>query len=146
MGISVEMELRTVWRSFGIGVSAGLRSMTAPAVVRWRLRDPLRLALAALAVGELVADKLPATPARTIPPALLFRVLSGGFAGSTLAHTLDNDRATGAVAGALGAVVGAYGGMGLRSAIVRASGLPDPVVALAEDALAVGGAVLASRP
>jgi uncharacterized membrane protein len=118
--------------------------MTGPAVVRWRARDPARLALAALAFGELVADKLPGTPARTIPPALAFRAFAGGFAGRSVAVSFDADRTAGAVAGAVGAVAAAYLGMALRARIVRASGLPDPLVALAEDALAVSGAIAAS--
>ncbi len=133
-------------RPFCIGLTCGLRSMTGPAVVRWRAHDPARLALAALAVGELIADKLPSTPARTIPPALVFRALSGGFSGRGVAKAFNTDRTNGAVAGAVGAVVAAFVGMTLRGAIVRSSGLPDPVVAMAEDALAIYGAIAASGP
>jgi uncharacterized membrane protein len=140
------MEIRTVMRSFGIGATCGLRSMMGPAVVRWRVRDPARLALAALAVGELIADKLPTTPARTIPPALLFRALSGGFSGRSLAVSLDADRAAGAVAGTLGALIATYAGMAIRAGVVRYARLPDPLVALAEDALALAGAVAVTRP
>jgi uncharacterized membrane protein len=139
----IAMRREVVVRSFGIGMSCGLRSMIGPAVVRWRDRDPVRLALAALAAGELVADKLPATPPRTIPPALIFRAISGGFSGHWVARSLAEDGRSGACIGALGALVGAYAGMAVRSRIVRASGLPDPLVALAEDALALGGAVAA---
>src|SRR6266849_2526604 len=73
--------------AFAIGIIAGLRSLTAPAVVAWAAhRGWLNLhntALAfmgsTLAVGiftvlalvELVADQLPSTPARTKPPALI---------------------------------------------------------------------------
>ena len=131
-------------RAFGLGVTCGLRSMTGPAVVRWRARDPLRLALAGLAAGELIADKLPATPPRTIPPALVFRAISGGFSGYWVARSLAADGSSGALAGALGALAGAFGGMAVRSRIVRASGLPDPLVALAEDFLALGGALAAT--
>ncbi len=119
--------------------------MTGPAVLSWRARDPARLALAALAAGELIADKLPGTPARTIPPALAFRALSGGYAGRSVARSLAADGRAGAIAGAAGAIAAAYLGMALRSAIVRATRLPDPIVALGEDALAIGGAVQATR-
>jgi uncharacterized membrane protein len=140
------METGTVLRSFAIGATCGLRSMTGPAVVRWRARDPARLAWAALALGELVADKLPSTPARTIPPALAFRALSGGFAGRSLAGSLDGERPAGTLAGAAGSVLAAYGGMALRAAVVRSTGLPDLLVALVEDVVAVGGAIAISRP
>jgi len=65
----------------GIGVVAGLRSLTAPAVVAWAANlgwinlhnSPLAfmgskwtvVIFTALAVVELVADQLPSTPART---------------------------------------------------------------------------------
>lgn len=138
------MQRNAIVRSFGIGLTCGLRSMTGPAVVRWRARDPIRLAFAGLAAGELIADKLPATPPRTIPPALIFRAISGGFAGYSVARSLGAGGRGGALAGAAGAVLGAYAGMALRTRLVAASGLPDPLVALAEDAVAVSGAIAAS--
>ncbi len=138
------METGTLLRSFAIGMTCGLRSLTGPAVVCWRARDPARLALAGLAVGELIADKLPTTPARTIPPALIFRAISGGLAGRRVARSLAADARSGLLAGALGAVIAAYAGKALRGRIVRAGGLPDPLVALAEDAVAIGGAISAS--
>ena len=69
--------------AFLIGVVAGLRSMTAPAVVSWAARlgwlhlEDTGLAflgyaftpwvLSVLAIGELIADKLPKTPSRKAP-------------------------------------------------------------------------------
>ena len=70
----------TLLLAFLIGVFAGLRSLTAPAVVAWavhlgrlRLVQPLAHIDSAasvtiftiLAVAELIADKLPKTPSRT---------------------------------------------------------------------------------
>lgn len=118
--------------------------MTGPAITRWRLSDPLRLVYAAMALGELMADKLPATPARTIPPALVFRVLSGGFAGRSVASAFGGDRTGGMLAGAGGAILGAYGGHALRASIVRGTRLPDPIVAVVEDVIAVYGAIAAT--
>ena len=67
-----------------IGVVAGLRSLTAPAVVAWAaflgwidlhgtwaswVANVITVVvLTILAVGELVTDKLPKTPPRTAPP------------------------------------------------------------------------------
>jgi uncharacterized membrane protein len=118
--------------------------MTGPAVLSWRAREPTRLAIAALAAGELIADKLPATPPRTTPPALVFRALSGGFCGRRVALAFDADPTAGTLAGATGAVAAAFVGMALRSRIVRWTGLPDPLVALAEDAVAIAGAAAAT--
>jgi uncharacterized membrane protein len=108
------------------------------------MRDPARLALAALAAGELIADKLPATPARTIPPALIFRGVAGGFTGRAVALAAGEAAARGIVAGAAGAIVAAYLGQSVRAWVVHASRLPDPVVAIAEDALAVSLAITAT--
>jgi uncharacterized membrane protein len=119
--------------------------MTGPAVIRWRAGDPLRLAIAALAVGELLADKLPVAPPRTIPPALLFRALSGGYCGRAAADGSAGERLYGTLAGVLGAIAASYGGLVVRAAVVRLSRLPDPLVALAEDALAIGAAIRATR-
>ncbi len=139
------MEIQTIVRSFGIGAATGLRSMSGPAVTRWRAGDPIRLAFAALAAGELVADKLPATPARTVAPALAFRALTGAFAAASAIEGSRNERIAAALAGTLGAVSAAYVGMWLRAAIVRGLHLPDALVALGEDALAVGAAVALTR-
>src|SRR5215471_893137 len=85
---------------FGIGLIAGLRSMTAPAAVSWGARlkwigldhsslsflasSVAAYALAVFAIGELIADKLPMTPSRTKPPSLIFRLLTGGLSGAAL--------------------------------------------------------------
>src|SRR4051794_1145193 len=87
--------------AFGIGIVAGLRSMTAPAVVAWAtafgwlqlgatpvafLGTPAaRYLLAACMLAELVADKLPFTPSRTRPGPLAVRIASGALAGAALA-------------------------------------------------------------
>ena len=73
--------------AIGIGIVAGLRSMTAPALVSWGAYlgwlnlhgSPLSFMGSLIAVivftlgaiGELIADKLPKTPARTAPVGLI---------------------------------------------------------------------------
>jgi uncharacterized membrane protein len=144
--------------ALALGVLAGLRSMTPPAVVAWAARlgyldlDPTPLAFlgsalaawlfVAAALGELVGDKLPSTPNRTAPGPLVARLLTGALAGSALAAGAGGSLAGGAVAGALGAVVGAFGGYRTRTGLVRALGTPDYLVAVMEDVIAVGGAIL----
>ena len=63
-----------------------------------------------------------------------------------MAGSLDGERPAGTLAGAAGSVLAAYGGMALRAAVVRSTGLPDLLVALVEDVVAVGGAIAISRP
>jgi uncharacterized membrane protein len=145
-----------------IGGVAGLRSLTAPAVVAWAahlrwldLRDtPVALMgstgavviFTLLALLELVADKLPATPARTAPPGLIGRVVLGGLCGACLAASGMTSIAAGAFLGAAGGVAGAFGGYQARTRLVRALKVPDIVIACLEDAVAIGaGLFIVSR-
>ncbi len=140
--------------AFLIGVIAGLRSMTAPAAVSWAARlgwlhvENTWLAflgfqftpyiITVMAIGELIADKLPKTPSRKAPGPFGFRIVSGAFCGAAL----SGGSIAGAVAGALGAVVGTLGGYEFRARLVRATGGRDLPIALLEDVMAIGGAVL----
>jgi uncharacterized membrane protein len=145
-----------------LGVVAGLRSMTPPTAVAWAARlgwlhlegTPLAFLglpwvpyiLTVLMLGELVADKLPRTPSRTRPGPFLGRVMTGGLAGAGLAAGTGFSVVAGAVAGGLGAVAGTLGGYRARTGLVRALGVPDYVVAVAEDAVAIVGALLVVSP
>jgi uncharacterized membrane protein len=148
--------------AFLIGVIAGLRTMTAPAVVAWGTnRHWLNLhnsALAfmgstaavavftVLALGELVADKLPSTPNRTGLLGLIGRSVFGGLSGAGVAAAGAQSIALGAVLGAAGGIAGAYAGYEVRRRLVRALKVPDFVIALLEDAVAiVGGLLIVSR-
>jgi uncharacterized membrane protein len=144
--------------AFAIGVLAGLRSLTPPAVVAWGVRlGGLQLAgtplaflgsavaaylLTALMVAELVADKLPGTPNRTSPGPFIGRIMTGGLAGAALSGGAGGSLLAGAALGGLGGAVGTFAGYQARTGLVRALRAPDYVVALAEDAVAVGGASL----
>jgi uncharacterized membrane protein len=139
--------------AFLIGVIAGLRSMTAPAAVSWAARLgwlPLGntwLAffgfaftphiLSALALGELIADKLPRTPSRKSLGPFIFRIISGMICGAAVTGGLIG----GLVAGALGGVAGTLGGYEFRARLVKAIGGKDLPIALLEDLIAVGGAI-----
>jgi uncharacterized membrane protein len=148
----------TLLLAVAIGFIAGLRSMTAPAVVAWSTffgwldleGTPLgllesaaaRYILLVLMLGELVLDKLPFTPSRTRPGPFVGRILSGALSGAALMGGLGDVPALGAVAGAIGAVAGTLLGYRARTGLVRALGVPDYVVAMLEDVVAVGGALL----
>src|SRR5215207_6715822 len=113
-----------------IGVVAGLRSMTAPAAVSWAARAGwLNLAstglaflgsaitpwiLTALALGELIADKLPTTPSRKAPIGFGARIVTGAFSGAAIAAP-GGALVSGAIARAVGAVIGTYGGHAVRA-------------------------------
>jgi uncharacterized membrane protein len=152
------ISIASVVLTFALGMIAGLRSMTPPAVVAWaswcgwlRLDGTpfaflgsatARYLLAACMVGELIADKLPFTPSRTRPGPFTARIVTGGLSGAAYAAGSGWSAALGGVIGALGAVAGTLGGYRARTGLVRRLQVPDYVIALLEDLVAVGGAVL----
>ncbi len=148
--------------TFGIGVVAGLRSMTAPAVVAWAAHmgwinlsgSPLAfmgsvwaVAIFTLgALGEFVADQLPIAPARTTAVPLIARIVIGLLTGACLGIAGSASLWLGALIGAIGAIAGAFGGYQARVGLVRALHVPDFVIAVPEDLVAVGlGLLLVSR-
>lgn len=90
------------------------------------------------AISEMVVDKLPLTPNRTDPPALIGRTLSGALSGVALSAGRHERREIGAVLGGLAAVVSSFVMMNLRKQIGKSTGLPDLPVALMEDAIILG--------
>jgi uncharacterized membrane protein len=148
--------------AFGIGVIAGLRALTAPAVVAWAahlhwidlqgthlafMGTAVAVAILTLAaIGEIVNDKLPKTPPRTAAAGLITRIVTGAFAAATLSAGIGGSLWVGALLGVVGALVGTYGGYYVRTGVVKALHSPDFVIALVEDAVAIcGGLFLASR-
>jgi uncharacterized membrane protein len=140
----------------GIGVVAGLRAFAAPAVLTWaakrrRIRlgnSPFARIISAkaskkithLAVSELIADKLPFTPSRLKAGPLASRVVSGAVCGATFYGAVEQPLLEGAVLGGVGAIAGSFAGYYGRKRFSR--GGPDLTVAVLEDVLAIGGAVL----
>jgi uncharacterized membrane protein len=148
--------------ALGIGVIAGLRAMTAPAVVCWAahlhwinlqgthlsfMGTMIALVIFTLAaVGEIVNDKLPKTGPRTAPPSVVIRMITGGLSAATLTVGAGGSPWVGALLGVIGALVGTFGGYQVRTKTVKALHSPDFPIALLEDAIAVcGGLFLASR-
>src|SRR6202163_529551 len=145
-----------IW-AFLIGVIAGLRSMTAPAAVSWAARigwlhlenTPLAFLgyavtpyiFTVLTIGELIADKLPKTPSRKTPGPFVGRIVTGALSGAALGAA-SQSLTGGLVAGAFGGMAGTLGGYEFRSRLVKATGGKDLPIALLEDLIAVGGAIL----
>jgi uncharacterized membrane protein len=141
--------------AFLIGVVSGLRSLTAPACVALAAHldwinlhnSPLSfmgstvavVIFTALAIAELVADKLPSTPSRTAPVGLTARIILGGLSGACLAVAGAQSMALGAVVGVAGGLAGAFAGYRARTGLVKALSVPDLVIALLEDVVAIGG-------
>lgn len=141
-----------------LGISTGMRTMTATAVLCWfawlRLLPQDGWAFWAanlvsvivftlLALGEYVGDTLPSTPSRTRLPLVLARVAFACLAGALAAHGIAEPAAGGIVFAAMGSLIGTYGGYHLRMLGARLVGRDLPV-ALSESALALGIALYAA--
>lgn len=157
-------ERSTFVTALTLGVVAGLRSQLPLALLGWRLREQEQVAgdeaeplpavmkkpwfiplVTTFAAGELIGDKLPFTPSRLEPAPLVGRLLLGGLAGVITAKASRESSVVGALAGASGAVVGAFGGYHVRKAVVQASRVADPIVAIGEDVVAIGAGVWAAH-
>jgi uncharacterized membrane protein len=93
--------------------------------------------LTALAIGELIADKHPKMPDRTAPPGLIARFVSGGFSGAVICSAAGYDILTGIIVGGIGSLAGAFAGFEIRRLLTRDLSLPNLLVALTEDAVAI---------
>lgn len=134
----------------GLGAVAGMRSQLATALVSRHLahhpsrafsRTERRLArpwtarlLTAFAAAEMLGDKLPFIPNRTEPIALAGRASAGAFAAAAAS---SKARWAAAIVGAASAVGATFAAFRLRRAFVRRFGVPDALVAIGEDALAL---------
>ena len=133
-------------RSALVGVIAGMRTTSAPALVsqiRGRQShdgSKARGLLRAMLAGELIADVLPFMPARTRPASLLARLVSGAGSAARL-DTDRNDRLRAALLGAAGALGATFLFYQLRKELARRYDIPDYLLAVGEDALLIGLAV-----
>lgn len=127
--------------AFLLGLVAGLRTFTAPAVL-WLLRHSgiWAVLLGIAAVLEYAGDVYPKTPSRTAPPSLIARLISGGFVGWSLSAMAGGSTAAGAIAGVLGAAAGTYGGAAARARAIAVMGLvPSGIL---EDVVAIALAIV----
>ena len=143
-----------------IGVIAGSRAMTAPAVVAWGamlgwidvtdkwsewMAHPITVTvLTILLVGELITDQLPKTPSRKVPVQFGTRLITGGFSGAVIGSAFFSISGTISAlgAGVVGAVLGTMAGAALRTKLAESNKGNDRPGAFTEDVLAVGGGFL----
>ena len=144
----------TYLKAAGLGVIAGMRSMGAPALVSAYLvrspspalaESPLRWlgtpqaagVFRWLALGEMVGDKLPMTPARIAAAPLTGRAVLGGVSAAALCLAEGERVEIGAVIGLVAAVGSSFSCYYFRRWAGQ-RGAPDLVLGAAEDALAYG--------
>jgi uncharacterized membrane protein len=129
--------------AIGLGIAGGMRTFVPAATIALRDRRPqsrlLRTTIVLASAGELAADKLPSIPSRTEPASLAARFAGSGAVGWNCAGPIG-----GLLAGAT-ALGSAFLTHRVRSDAGRQTGLPDPAIAVAEDALALLIACVATR-
>ena len=130
----------TLVRSAGIGMLAAMRTF-APAAWAVSPESTRTRQLWLFAAGfETVFDKMPFVQARTTPPQLIGRVLSGAAAAAFANREAPRrlDRIGAGITGAVAAVVWTYAAYNLRKRIGARFHVPDAVVGLAEDGMSIG--------
>ncbi len=143
-------------QALGMGAMAGIRTFSAPVTCAHILSHRYSGELGAsrlrfmqsgvaanvfkiLAIGELIADKLPFTANRIRPLSLTARCLSGALVGAAIYKSVSGNLVVGAAAGTGAALISSFVSFYLRKAIVDKSQLPDPVVAIMEDLFVIAG-------
>ncbi len=140
--------------ALGIGFVAGLRSLTAPAVVAWAAHlgwlalqgsslvfmasTAAAVLFSLLAIGELIADKVPGVPRRTSIAPLVARICTGTLGGACLAAAANRALLPACLLAGLGGVIGAFTGYEIRRRLVSQLRLKDFFVAVGEDLIAIG--------
>jgi uncharacterized membrane protein len=149
-------------RALLLGAVAGMRSQLPLALLgleTYRGRfDPGRsrlarrldrpggvIALGVASLGEIVGDKLPATPSRTRPGPFTGRVAIGTVAGAAVYRDAGRPVVCGAVAGGLAAAGGTLAFARARAALGRRTPVPDLAWGAVEDVLALTLGLLAVR-
>src|SRR5262245_46309660 len=138
----------------GIGIVAGLRSLTAPAAVSWAVKlgwlNPHHSLLSLMgstgavalfslgAIAEYVNDKLPKTPSRAAPPSLIARILMGGLSGACLCASAGESMITGALLAGVGSLIGTFGGYQARMRLTHGLKVRTTSIAVLEDLVAIG--------
>jgi uncharacterized membrane protein len=144
--------------AFVLGFACGLRALIGLTAISWAASTQhlslqgtwlsflgsriTSYILSALAIGEMINDKLPKTPSRLVPPQFATRIVMGALAGTAigLAH---GSLWMGILAGIVGSVIGTLAGAKGRAYVRTLFGGHDLPAALLEDVLAVALAFVA---
>jgi len=142
-----------------LGVLAGMRASSAPLIANRFLsyyyspnlsKSPLRflesrwfgIAIRVMAAGELIADKLPATPDRTSVPGITGRCISGALTGAGIYKASGNNAVNGALLGLVAALGATFGSYALRKTIAERFDILDPLIGAAEDVTVIAAGLV----
>jgi uncharacterized membrane protein len=124
-------------RAMKLAAVSGLRSMLGPALVAAAQDGPAKAGLAVAAMGEMVADKMPGMPSRSSLLGLIPRALAGAWVAKTvLEHEGEHDPYAAAKGAGVAVAVALCAPM-VRAGLRTILGVPDAVIGLAEDGLAL---------
>ncbi len=149
-------------RAVGMGAIAGMRAMSAPALISHQVHNkpasllansPLRYlqndwvatGFKVFAASELAGDKLPQAGDRIRVPSLLMRAASGALVGATVFATQKQKPLLGAMVGAAAAVAATYASFYGRKALGQYTNLPNAACGAIEDVITIGAGWAISR-
>lgn len=141
------------WGALTLGAVTGMRSMLAPAMTSRALAarediddadEPARTLashraqqfLLPMAAAELLGDKMPFAPDRTIVASMMFRALSGGVTAAALASARREPVWLPALIGASAALIASEIGLRLRKPY-QSNALTNAALGLTEDCVAL---------
>ncbi len=121
-----------------IGLVAGLRAFSPLAATRWPYANWTSWLAIAFAIGEFVADKLPAIPPRTDIGSRVVRGVSGGSCAWSLAVPMGANGIIAVVLGVVGSVIGTQLGYAWRVEAAPSLKIPALAAGIIEDVVAIG--------
>jgi len=130
------MDMTHAWLNDALvtGALSGMRSMAGPTTLMLRQGGYTAGAMAILAVGEMIVDKMPFVGSRLAPAPLAGRAVMGALAGGVIARRERGHVVAGAVVGAAAALAAAYLAYHVRKRLP----VPNALGGVMEDLLVVG--------
>jgi uncharacterized membrane protein len=102
------MTANALTKTLALGAITGMRSMSGPAAVATAHHGALKHVVAALAAGEMIADKTSLVGNRIDPLPLAGRALMGAIVGVSIARETHGHAWLGGLLGASAAVIAAH--------------------------------------
>ncbi len=124
-------------RAMALAALSGLKIALGPALLAASRRWPSRRNWIMAAMGEMVLDKLGVFPPRYRPALLIPHSLAGAWVARESLREDGEDDPWAAVAGGMVAAGVAVAAPVIRMTINKVMGIPDPLLGLAEDYMAL---------